>query len=112
MFPGINPKQMQHMMKKMGIAQMDIDASEVIIKTPEKNIIIRNPSVAKVKMQGQETFQISGDIYEESAETAPEISEEDIKTVAEQAGVSEKKAKEAIEAANGDLAEAILNLTS
>jgi nascent polypeptide-associated complex subunit alpha len=110
MFPGVNPKQMQAMMKQMGISQQDIDASRVIIeKTDKSRIIIENPSVQKVKMQGQETFQISGEILEESAKE--EISEEDIKTIMEKTGVSKKKAKEALDKNNGDLAETILELS-
>ncbi|MBS3172341.1 nascent polypeptide-associated complex protein [Candidatus Woesearchaeota archaeon] len=105
MMPGMNPKQMNKMMQRMGIRQEEIDAEEVIIKTKEKNIIIKNPSVTKVDMMGQKTFQIMGEISEESS-----ISEEDIKTVAEQANVSKEKAKEALKKHNGDLAEAILSL--
>ncbi len=107
MFGGIDPKLMKQAMKRMGIKQEDIRASEVIIKTAEKDIVIRNPQVAKINMGGQESFQISGDITESSG-----ISEEDVKTVAEQAGVSEEKAREALEEARGDLAEAILKLKS
>ena len=110
MFPGVNPRQMQQMMRKMGIQQQEINATEVIIKTADKEIIITNPSVAKVNMMGQETFQISGEINERSISTSPEISEEDIKTVMEQANVSHAAAKKAIEEANGDLAKAIMNL--
>lgn len=110
MFPGVDPRQMQGMLKKMGISQEEIDASRVIIeKTDNSRIIIDNPSVTKVKMQGQETFQIAGDISEESAEE--EISEEDVKTVMEKAGVSEKIARETLEKNNGDLAETILELS-
>jgi nascent polypeptide-associated complex subunit alpha len=112
MFPGMNPRKMQQMMKKMGIKQVDIPATEVIIKTEDKEIVITEPNVAKVNMMGQETFQITGSIHEREKETKPEISEDDIKTVAEQAKVSLEKAKEAIEEANGDLAEAIMKLTS
>lgn len=101
---------MQQMMKRMGINQSEIDASEVIIRTAEKEIIITNPQVAKVNMMGQETFQISGNIHERELSTEPEITEEDIKTVAEQADVSEEKAKEALEESKGDIAEAILKL--
>ena len=101
---------MQQMMKQLGIQQVDIPASEVIIRTADKDIIITNPSVAKVNMMGQETFQISGEIREESRNTTPDISEEDIKTVMEQTGVDKNTAKKAIETANGDLAEAILSL--
>jgi nascent polypeptide-associated complex subunit alpha len=98
------------MMKQMGIQQQDIEASEVIIKTQEKTIVITNPSVAKVNMMGQETFQISGEIHEQAIDTTPDINEDDIKTVMEQASVDESKAKEALEKSEGDLAQAIMNL--
>ena len=112
MIPGMNPRKMQQMMKRMGIQQIDIPATEVIIKTEDKEIVITEPSVAKVNMMGQETFQISGSIHEREKETKPEISEDDIKTVAEQASVSLEDAKAAIEECDGDLAEAIMKLTS
>jgi len=109
MFPGVDPRQMQGMLKKMGISQEDVDASRVIIeKSDGDKIIIENPSVQKIKMQGQETFQIAGDIREESGEI--KISEEDIQTIVEKTGVSKKKAKETLEK-TGDLAEAILELS-
>ena len=109
MFPGVDPRQMQGMLKKMGISQEDVDASRVIIeKTDNSRIVIDNPSVQRIKMQGQETFQIAGDISEESGEVG--ISEEDIKTIIEKTGVSEKKARKALEE-TGDLAEAIMKLS-
>ncbi len=111
MFPGMNPRKVQQMMKQMGVQQVDIPATKVIIKTEEKEIIINNPSVAKVNMMGQETFQISGDIEEKELSATPEISEDDVKTVMEQANVDENVAQKAIEEAEGDLAEAILKLT-
>jgi nascent polypeptide-associated complex subunit alpha len=110
MFPGMNPRQMQQAMKRMGIQQTEIDATEVIIKCPGKEIVITNPQVSKVNMMGQQTFQVVGQISERSAETEPEISEDDIKTVAEQASVSEEEARIALEKAKGDLAKAILLL--
>ena len=110
MFPGLNPRKVQQMMKQMGIQQIDIPATEVIIKGEEKDIIISKPEVAKVNLMGRETFQISGEVREEEHSAAPEISEEDIETVMERAGVSAEKARKAIEAAGGDLARAIINL--
>jgi len=107
----MNPRKVQQMMKQMGIQQVEIPASEVIIKSEGKNIIITNPSVQKVNMMGQETFQISGEIHEQQASKTPEISEDDVKTVMEQARVDEKRAKKAIEESEGDLAEAIMSLT-
>ncbi len=109
MFGGINPKKMQAMMKQMGISQNEIPATRVIIeKTDNSKIIIENPSVTKIKMQGQETFQIAGEIKEESAEIG--ISEDDIKTVMEKTNCTEEQAKETLEK-TGDLAEAILELS-
>ncbi|MBT4538663.1 nascent polypeptide-associated complex protein [Candidatus Woesearchaeota archaeon] len=111
MIPGMNPRKMQQMMKQLGMTQVDIPAIEVIIKTAEKNIIITNPSVAKVNMMGQENFQISGEIHEQELDTTPEISEEDVKTVMDQTGKDEATARKAIEDAQGDLAEAIMKLS-
>ncbi|MBI2125038.1 nascent polypeptide-associated complex protein [Candidatus Woesearchaeota archaeon] len=110
MLPGMNPRKMQQMMKQLGIQQVEIPATEVIIKTKDKNIVITNPSVSKVNMMGQENFQISGDVHEEEVSSVPDISEEDIRTVMDQTGASKLAAKKAIEDANGDLAEAIINL--
>jgi nascent polypeptide-associated complex subunit alpha len=110
MMPGMNPRMMKQAMKRMGIQQQDIEATEVIIKCPDKEIVITNPSVAKVNMMGQETWQISGESEERELDVKAEINEEDIKTVAEQTGVSSDEAREAIEKNNGDLAAAIMEL--
>lgn len=111
MFPGIDPKKMQAVMKQMGISQTDIPSSRVIIEKEDgSKIIIENPSVTKIKMQGQESFQIVGDIREESAEDNEENKGEDIKTIMEKTGCSEEEAMAALEK-TGDLAEAILELS-
>jgi nascent polypeptide-associated complex subunit alpha len=110
MMPGMNPRKMQQMMRRMGIQQTDIPATEVIIRTPDKELIITNPQVAKVNMMGQETLQIVGDIHERELSAEPDISEDDVKTVMEQANVSEDEARAAIQEHNGDLAAAIMSL--
>ena len=110
MFPGVNPRQMQQMMKKMGIQQVDIPAKEVIIRTEDKEFVFINPSVAKVNMMGQETYQIVGEAEERELSSIPEISEEDVDMVVEQTGASKEESQKAIEDAKGDLAEAILKL--
>lgn len=106
----MNPRKMQQMMKQLGIQQVDIPATEVIIRTEEKDIIITNPSVARVNMMGQDTFQVSGNIREQERSSLPEISEADIETVMEQTDVDRKTALSALEKSKGDLAEAILLL--
>ena len=112
MMPGINPRQMQQAMRRMGIQQVEIEAKEVIIRTEDKELVFTNPQVAKINMMGQETYQITGEPEERELSTTPDISEDDIKTVMDQAGVDKKKALAAIEKHNGDLAEAIMDLKS
>lgn len=107
MIPGVNQKQMQQMMKKLGMQQEELDATEVIIRTADGDIIIKNPQVSKVNMMGQTTYQVVGN--EEKATT--EIRDDDVAVVAEQAGVSKEFARAALEDAKGDIAEAILLLT-
>lgn len=108
MIPGINPKQMQAMMKQLGMSQNEIPSSRVIIeKEGGDKIVINNPSVVKINMQGQESFQITGDVSEEKAES---FSEEDIKVVMEKTNCTEDEARNALEE-TGDLAEAILRLS-
>lgn len=105
---GLNPKKMQGMMKQLGISQEEIDALKVIIEKQDGNkIIINNPSIQKIKMQGQESFQISGDISEEQGEL---FSQEDIQTVIEKTGCDENTVRQKLEQTK-DLAEAILELT-
>ncbi|NQU79198.1 nascent polypeptide-associated complex protein [Candidatus Woesearchaeota archaeon] len=110
MIPGMNPRKMAQMMKRMGIQQVEIPATEVIIRTPDKELIITDPQVSKVNMMGQETLQIVGDIHEREISTEPDISEDDIKTVMEQANVSEEDARKALEENKGDLAASIMSL--
>lgn len=107
MFGNINPKQIQGMMKKMGIAQVDINASRVIIECPDKKIIIDNPSVMKINMQGQQSFQISGEVSEEGLES---FSKEDVKLVIEKTKKSEAEVVKFLSENDGDIAKAILEL--
>ncbi|MBU4086921.1 MAG: nascent polypeptide-associated complex protein [Nanoarchaeota archaeon] len=107
MMMGLDPKKMQQVMKQLGMKQEDIEASRVIIECEDKDIIIQEPSVQKVTMQGQETFQISGDI----SEIEKGISEEDINQVMGKTSCSRENAESALKEANGDLAEAILSLS-
>lgn len=97
---------MEKMMKQMGIQTVEIPATEVIIKTPEKDLIISNPQVSKVSMGGQETFQIIGEVSERSEE---KFSKEDLQMIVDQTGCTEEEAADALEE-TGDIAEAILKL--
>ena len=106
MLGGLDKRQMEKMMKQMGIASEEVDATEVIIKTNGGEIVVSDPQVTKIKMAGQETFQIAGKVSERTAEA---FSEDDVRLVTEQTGASEHAAKEALKS-EGDIAKAILKL--
>lgn len=110
MMPGMNPRKMQQMMRRMGIQQVEIPATEVIIKTEEKEIVITEPQVSKVNMMGQQQFTIAGTVHEREKSAEVEISKEDIKTVMEQAKVEEETAKTKLEKNKGDIAKTIIDL--
>jgi nascent polypeptide-associated complex subunit alpha len=109
---GIDPRMMKQAMKRMGITQTDMNARRVIIELEDKNLVFIQPSVAKVSMMNEITYQVVGTPVEESRDTTPPINDGDIQTVAEQAGVSYEQAKDALQKSKGDLAQAILSLRS
>jgi nascent polypeptide-associated complex subunit alpha len=114
MFPGMgNPAQMQKMLKQLGIKTDEINARKVTIETDEGNLVLDNPQVTKMTVQGTDTYQVIGNaefVASNEESKGPSINDEDIKMVAQKAGVSEEKAKEALEEADGDIADAILSL--
>ena len=109
MFGGINPGQMKAMMKQMGIKQEEVEALRVIIEKADSRIIIDPANVQKIVMQGQESWQITGEAKEETKEAV--ISEEDVQLVMEKTGKSEKEVRKVLEEVDGDMAEAIVRLS-
>lgn len=108
MFGGVNPKQVQALMKQMGLKQEDIECERVIIEQGDKRIIIEPANVQKITMQGQTSWQVTGDAREETKEVS--FSEDDIKLVMDQTG---KGRKEVVDALNKtkDIATAIVHLS-
>ena len=107
MFGKINPKMIQETMKRMGISQTPLNVKRVIFEMEDKNLVIDEPSVVKVLMQGQETYQITGQAKEES--TAG-FNDEDVKIVMEKTGKGEEDARKALENNQGDITMAIMAL--
>lgn len=106
MMPNLDPKQMEQLMRKMGMSSKELSAKRVVIETEdEQKIIVSEPQVVEITMQGQKSYQISGKVSYQSS-----INEEDIKMVMEQANVSKDVAIDALKKSNGDIAEAILLL--
>jgi nascent polypeptide-associated complex subunit alpha len=107
---GMNPRQMNQMMRKLGINVKDIENVEkVIILTDTLEYVFTDAEVTVMNAQGQKTYQIAGN--PQVKERKKEIPKEDIQLIIDQTGSSEEEAKEALEKSNGDIAEAILLLT-
>lgn len=110
--PGkINPRQMNQMMRRLGINVKNIDDVEkVIIQTKDKEYIFEGAEVTIMDAQGQKTYQITGNpqIKNRSEDTL----NEDVKLVMQQTGKTQEEAKKALQQSEGDIAQAILNLTS
>jgi len=105
----------RRMMQKMGMKLDEIEGvTEVLIRTPTREIVIEEPIVTSVVVQGQRMYQVAGGSSHERVpptETSPlEIPEEDVKLVAEQTGKTSEEAKAALRESGGDLAQAIVNL--
>jgi nascent polypeptide-associated complex subunit alpha len=111
----MNPREARRMMQRMGLNMEQVeDVEEVIVKTSSKEIIIKEPEVAILNVQGQKMFQVvGGQITEKAPERkASTVAEEDVRLVADQTGKSLEDARKALEESGGDLAKAILLLQS
>ena len=127
MMPGMgrmNPRMMKKLQKQLKQSTEEIDATEVIIRTSEKELYFDAPAVTAMDMMGQKSYQVIGEPQERplgsgsaaagdggasNGDTA-EIPAEDVVLVATQAGVSENMALEALRECNGEPAEASIQL--
>jgi nascent polypeptide-associated complex subunit alpha len=116
----------RRMMQRMGMQMQEYSSvTRVILQSPGKEIVIDQPAVTAINVQGQKIFQITGGKVTERAPqaavaapgTAPvvekpevQVPEEDVLLVAQQAKVSMEKARETLIRCEGDLARAILIL--
>ena len=128
MLPGgpRNERQMQMMMRRLGMTTEPIEGvEEVIVRTKDKEHVFRSPEVTILVVQGVRTYQVVGEpeIRARSAAApsaggaAPPAAptgppEEDIQLVMEQANVDREEAIGALAAKDGAPAEAILHLLS
>ncbi|NMC10728.1 MAG: nascent polypeptide-associated complex protein [Methanothrix sp.] len=126
MFPGLgglggrgqmSPRKMKGMLKSMGIDIEELEGvKEVVIRMPDKEIVIENASVAVMDAHGVRSYQISGDVLERpisgiaQEEPALEIPASDVELVVAQTGANPEEAKAALQEVRGDLAAAIMKL--
>ncbi|PSQ39555.1 nascent polypeptide-associated complex protein [Halobacteriales archaeon SW_5_70_135] len=118
---GLNPRKMKQMMEQMGIDVEELDATEVVIRTDDGDLVFDDADVTRMDARGQETYQIvgepverdvsaiEGNVDEATADDASgaTVPDADVEIVAQRAGVDEATAREALEAVDGDLAAAV-----
>ena len=106
-------REMRRMLDKMGLEMKDLgDIEEVIIKTETKEIYLIRPQIIEMKGKDNTIFQVVATDIEEKKRDIPILKEEDIILVMQQANVTKEKAVQALTDAKGDIAQAILDLTT
>ena len=106
-------REMRRMLDKMGLEMKDLgNIEEVIIKTETKELYLIKPQVVEMKGKDSTIFQVVATDIEEKERETPSLKDEDIILVMQQANVTREKAIQALVDTKGDLAKAILNLTT
>jgi nascent polypeptide-associated complex subunit alpha len=123
-----DPRRMKAMMRKMGIEQQELEGVEsVVITMRDRELVFDAPEVVAVTAQGQTTYQVAGEAEERTRGAAPgtaaegrpgaaagaprpKYSREDLALVMAQTGASEDEARAALDACEGEVAEAIIRL--
>jgi nascent polypeptide-associated complex subunit alpha len=106
-------REMRRMLDKMGLDMKTVDnVEEVIIKTDKKELYLVKPQVIEMKGKDSTIFQVVAADIEEKQREVPSFKEEDIILVMQQANVSREKAISALTESKGDMAQAILSLTT
>lgn len=106
-------REMRRMLDKMGLEMKEMgNVEEVIIKTDTKELYLVKPQVIEMKGKDSTIFQVVASDIEEKQREVPSFKEEDIMLVMQQANVSREKATQALTESKGDMAQAILSLTT
>jgi nascent polypeptide-associated complex subunit alpha len=106
-------REMRRMLDKMGLDMTTLNnVEEVIIKTDKKEMYLVKPQVIEMKGKDSTIFQVVASDIEERQREVPTFKEEDIILVMQQAGVSKERAMQALAESKGDMAQAILSLTT
>ena len=108
MMPNVDPRQLKKMMRRMGMSVDEIaEVEEVIIRTVDKEYIFTEVDVSVMDVKGNKTYQISG-----NPKVVHRLNEKDVALIVEKTGVSAEEARVALKKVDGDLAQAILDLST
>jgi len=106
-------REMRRMLDKMGLEMKEMgEIEEVVIRTETKELYLIKPQVVEMKGKDSTIFQVVATDIEEREREVPSIKEEDVVLVMQQASVSKDRAIQALTDSKGDLAQAIINLTT
>ena len=118
MFPGMggNPRQMAEIMRQLGMKSEELKASRVVIEMEDgARVIVSEPQVVQIEMKGTKSFQVSGEVSEESGSASSSSggasqADSDLEIIVSQTGASKEQAQQALQKAGGDIAQAIMLL--
>lgn len=106
-------REMRRMLDKMGLEMKEMgDIEEVVIRTETKELYLIKPQVVEMKGKDSTIFQVVATDIEERQKEVPSFREEDVVLVMQQASVSKERAIQALTDSKGDLAQAIISLTT
>ena len=106
-------REMRRMLDKMGLEMKEMGGiEEVVIRTETKELYLIKPQVVEMKGKDSTIFQVVATDIEERQKEVPSFREEDVVLVMQQANVSKDRAIEALTDSKGDLAQAIISLTT
>jgi nascent polypeptide-associated complex subunit alpha len=88
------------------------EIEEVVIRTETKELYLIKPQVVEMKGKDSTIFQVVATDIEERQKEVTSLREEDVVLVMQQASVSKDRAVQALTDSKGDLAQAIINLTT
>jgi nascent polypeptide-associated complex subunit alpha len=106
-------REMRRMLDKMGLEMKEMgEIEEVVIRTETKELYLVKPQVVEMKGKDSTIFQVVATDIEERERELPSFREEDVVLVMQQTSVSKDRAIQALTDSKGDLAQAIINLTT
>lgn len=106
-------REMRRMLDKMGLEMKEMgEIEEVVIRTETKELYLIKPQVVEMKGKESTIFQVVATDIEERQKEVPSLHEEDVVLVMQQANVSKDTAIQALTDSKGDLAQAIISLTT
>lgn len=111
------PRDLERQLRKMGVKVEEIGGVRVVlIEAEDREILIEDPQVVVLTTKNQKIFQIVGSKVKEiptsssraEAAAKPQYSEDDVKFVGEQTGLTADEARKLLEEAGGDIARALM----